>query len=244
MFVAASGSWETTLEDGATYTIGRSSEAGTVDLPLGDDGRIHRRCGTITVDDRGSTVANVGAWLPLQIVDLDGTGDLRIDPNEGRAIPFHRYSISIDLGDSRPSIRIETERSASVAVATSDAGDGASTVGMTTISRRAGYFKALVALCEPRLLDPMSSVIPSDHQIASRINRAGVEPQRVTADIIERRLAYCRERLGLRDRSAGPGAEDRQARHRLLEFVFNNRIVGLDDLDRLRPPDISAQGGA
>ena len=239
MFIAASDGWEATLEDGATYTFGRSSDTYIVDLPLGEDERIHRCCGSISISDHDSTVANLGAWLPLQIVDLDGTGGLRIDPSHTRTVPFRRYAMMIDLGDDRPSIHIEADRPASVFMATPEAQDGANTIGLTTISKRAGYFKALVALCEPRLLDPMSTVVPTDQQIATRINRARVEPHRLTSNIIERRLAYCRERLGLRDRDAGMGTEDRQARHRLLEFVFNNRIVGLEDLDRLQPAPTS-----
>jgi serine/threonine-protein kinase len=233
VFIAASSGWEVALQDGVAYVFGRSSEDGEVNLPLGEDDRIHRRSGTVTVDDRSSSVANEGAWLPLLVVDLDGTGELRIDPNQVRTIPFCRYSISIDLGDTRPAIRIETDQPASFEIGSTTTPTGAKTVGITTVSKRAGYFKALVALCEPRLLDPTSHIVPTDQQIAARINQAGIEPQRITADIVERRLAYCRERLGLRGRWCGQGAEDRQARHRLLEFVLNNRIVELGDLERL-----------
>lgn len=233
MYLASGGSWEMALEPKTVYTIGRSGLDPEVDLPFGPDSRLHRRCGELTVGEDVLEILNVGGWLPLTVTDVDGSGELRIDPARKRSVPFARFILSVDLGSVRHSIRFQSEQVERLLIPAGGLDAGNSTEALVSISRRAGYFKALVLLCSPKLQDPTSDVIPTDQQIASGLNALGCEPRRVTADIVERRLAYCRERLGLRNAATGAGAEDRGARRRLVAFVLNNLIVTMDDLRRL-----------
>ena len=73
------------------------------------------------------------------------------------------------------------------------------------LDRSAGYFRALVALCEPRLRDPGSDAVASAGEIARRLTASGQEQGRVSQKAVERRLANVRQRLGIgaaRTRSA------------------------------------------
>lgn len=242
MYTASSGRWRCLLADGVVHRIvrgGVQSPTPETDLPLSDDRRLHRHTADLVVVDGALRLVNRGTRNSLIVHDLARVGALVVDPGHTVQLPWHSCRIDIDLGDHVESIRLDAEAGETVYLESALVAGGEQTVRPVQLSRSAGYFTALVVICEPRLLDPTSMAIPTDAQIAARINLAGIEPSRITAKTVEKRLEYCRVKLGLRAAPdhAGAGSEDRGARRRLVELVLLNRLVTADDLALLNGSD-------
>ena len=212
-----------------------------VDLVLTDDPRVHRHVGTAVVDDAGWTLHNDGRWLHLRVTALDRRASDVLEPGAALRVPWNRARVDIVVGTdtigfeayhhglARPAAR-------PLAVETGDA----RTAIPVEISRNSGAFRALLALCEPRLAEARTEAraetLPTNQAIALRLNRSGVEERRVTAKTVERRLDYCRRRLGLK---AGPdeggqlGVDYRAARHQLVDAAVMAGLVAAADLELL-----------
>lgn len=242
--------WSRAMAAGTVATFGRDARA--ADLVVADDRRLHRQCGRIIVGADGWELQNIGRWLTLRIVNLDRFGLDTLRPGQSIRVPWSRVSILIYAGSARfqfsatfesPLPNEELERGTPEAgrlMATDDADDvTALTARPVRIDRTTGYFRALVALCEPQLVDPTSSEVATDLQIALRLNRSALETNRLSGKTVERRLDNCRERFGLKDadeRGQSAGLERRDARRRLVELALLSGVVTTDDLSQLDAP--------
>ena len=83
-------------------------------------------------------------------------------------------------------------------------------------------FRTALCLCEPMLDDPFNRRVPSEGEIANRLNRLGLEESEITARTVERRLARLRERLSV--------ASNVELRDRLVASC----LVTFDALDAIR----------
>lgn len=232
------------LEVGDSVSFGRGGPADGVELQLSDDERLHRRAGRATMTESGCELANTGGWLHLLVTSLDGPGRDDLGPGETRLIPWRRVRIDIPLGDAEVGFEVLRHGEPAATVPGDEvATEGQYTVQALRVNRSAGYFRALVALCEQRLLDPATDELPSDAQIALRLNSLDLEDRHVTAKAIERRLNYLREALGMKDQpegTGGGGLERRDARQRLADVALATGTVKRSDLHLLagddRPP--------
>ena len=221
-----------------------------VELELAADPRLHRRCGTVTVDDAGWDLANEGRWLRLLVVGLDRTGLVHLAPGDRLRVPWHRTRVEVHVGGrtygfeachARLGLDSDSSDTSTVARSSSDplsAGPvPGATVAPVRVDRSAGYFRALVALCEPRLLDPSTGSPATDLEIARRLNQSGAEASRISGKTVERRLDLCRTRFGLK--AAGPGGaaglERRDGRRALVEAALLTATVTPADLRLLEP---------
>jgi hypothetical protein len=223
--------------------FGRGAPEDGVDLTLCDDRRLHRHAGTIGVTDDGWFLTNTGARLRLLVRDRQGVGRDVLEPGEHRLVPWHSTVVEIVLGIDRVQLRVD--RTAPI-VTTGDrptTAGGEVTVEPFELDRGAAYFRTLVALCEPRLVDPHADWLPSDAEVAVRLNLSGREARHATTRGVERRLAYLRQALGLRDTDEigrSVGLERRHGRAELVEGAIATGIVGVDDLSLLGPVANSA----
>ena len=88
-------------------------------------------------------------------------------------------------------------------------------------------------MCEPQLLDPSSSDVATDLQIARRLNRSGRESGRLSGKTVERRLDNCRTRFGLKvtdENGFSVGLERRDSRRQLVEVALLTATVTPEDL--------------
>ena len=246
MLLLEGDGWARTVEPGQTVTFGRAwggegAGAGAgAELCIGDDPRLHRHCGTIVVERDGWELHNTGSWLSLRIVSTDRRGVDSLEPGSSVRVPWSNVSVQVHLIDRchEFAARFVSEPAVPLAgFAPGFDGDGP-TLAPVVVDRTAGYFRALVALCEPQLVDPTSNEIATDLQIALRLNRSGLERSRLTGKTVERRLDNCRGRFGLKetdDRGMSAGLERRDARRRLVELALLTGTVTVDDLGRLTP---------
>lgn len=220
------------LEAGATLAFGRDVDADGATLHLADDPRIHRRCGHLEVTSTGWNLANDGRWLHLTVRSLDHPGHDELLPGDRRPIAWRRVRVEVPIGSIGAGFEVlrwgASERSANHTVATS----GQFTAQAMRVNRSAGYFRALVALCEERLRDPSCTIVPSDAEVARRLNALDAEDRFVSVKAIERRFDYVREALGLKgsDGIGGAGHERRDARRRLVDVAVGTGTVTPQDL--------------
>ena len=228
------------LEPGASIVFGRGTDDDHVQLHLSDDERLHRRAGRVRVIGGGCELTNSGRWLHLLVTSLDGAGRDDLAPGESRMIPWRRVRVDIPLGDVEVGFEMLRHGVAAATVCDEPAVDGQHTVQALRVNRAAGYFRALVALCEQRLLDPTVDELPSDAQIALRLNSLGLEERHVTAKAVERRLNYLRAALHLRDDAGltAGGPERHTSRQRLADVAMYTGTVQQADLCLLQPEGV------
>lgn len=225
-------------------TFGRSTAdtdaPSTRHLGLTADAALHAHAGTVVAGDGGWTIINTGRWLRLRLQEIDGPGSAEVAPGRSLLVPWPRSRLEIATGTEVVGFVVEAELDASFtpsAVAPLTAGE---TVGGLGLDRDAGYFRALVALCEPQLREPGCARVATAAEIARVLNRLETEPERVTAKAVERRLAHVRRRIGVGGRDpdgiSAAGLEQRDAAERLVNIALRTGTVTRADLDLLIPP--------
>ena len=238
------GALEWRLRPGEGLTFGRrpaaADDAGPSTEPhlgLSDSTALHARAGRLAVDESGCTLANTGRWLRLRLVHLDGIERSDLDPGRSVRVPWVRTRIEVAAGVQTVGFelvgRIPVDQPAAVDV---PAGDTQRGLGL---DRSAGYFRALVALCEPRLRHPGTDAVAAAGDIARRLTGSGRESGRVSAKAVERRLANVRHRLGIGgtdpDGGSAEGLEVRDATRQLVELLLRTGTVTRADLALLEP---------
>jgi hypothetical protein len=226
------------LAAGDSLTFGRSDPAPT-DVPhlgLSANPRLHHQAGRVDVDEAGWVLTNVGRWLHLRVVEHGGPNRIDLQPGRVVRVPYPRCGVEVATGDETVGF---TATCPVVPALPPDAGAGAAplaggTVGGLGLDRNAGYFRAVVALCLPRLLDPQSDEVASVGEVVRLLNRSGAEAERVTPKGVERRLAHVRSKLaiGAADPYGGSaaGLEVRDAARLLADVVLRTGTVTRDDL--------------
>ena len=219
---------------GASVTFGRGSKEMGVDLFVGDNPMLHRLCGQLTVTDTGWDLVNLGSFCQLAVRDLDGPGLDVVTPRSRRHFSWRRAAIVFPFEADVKTVLVTDRRGA--------VRDGVVVFPTLSLSeptqrpalaRDSGYFRALVALCEPALVPPFSvDELPTDAEIAVRLNRCGAEQRHVTARGVQRRLDHVRSVLGLRENTAEglAGLERRDARRQLARYAVRGGAVATDDL--------------
>ena len=239
--------WRRKVAAGERIAFGRGGVG--VDVVLADDDRLHRCCGIVTVDETGWDLQNTGRWLRLRIVSLDRFGVDSLLPGQHLRVPWTDSRVQVHVGDRCHEFRA-LHLGAALAMPPAPAGgteashrrtaddderdDGDDvTVVPVRVDRASGYFRALVALCEPQLLDPSTTAVATDLQIARRLNSSGLESTRLTGKTVERRLDNCRVRFGLKvvdDLGMSAGLERRDARRVLVDLALLTATVTVRDL--------------
>ena len=212
-------------------------EESAAHLVLSDSTALHARAGRLEVDGSGCTLSNTGRWLRLRLIHLDGVERSDLDPGRSLLMPWTRSRVEVAAGAETFGFQVEVPQPAGAPPA--DAGPAGDTVRGHGLDRSAGYFRALVALCEPRLRDPGSDAVAAAGDIARRLSASGREDGRVSAKAVERRLANVRQRLGVgaADPYGGSaeGVEMRDAARQLVDLVLRTGTVTRADLALLEP---------
>jgi hypothetical protein len=213
-----------------------------VHLGLTDNPRLHAHAGTVAADEVGWVLTNNGRWLHLRVTEQGGPNRLDLDPGRVVRIPYPRCRVEIATGDELLGFDVECPSLlAQSGDRTARPVTAGSTVGGLGLDRDAGYFRALVALCEPRLRDPQSADVATVAQIVRTLNRTGVEPEPVTAKAVERRLAHVRRKLAVGgldpDGVSAAGLEARDASRQLADLVLRTGTIGPGDLGLVAPAE-------
>lgn len=230
--------WVRRVEPGDEVRFGRGGDG--VELALADDARLHRHCGTIVVDPDGWVLHNTGRWLRLRVIGLDRFGVDSLYPGQHLRVPWADSRVQVHVGDRCHEFRarfspspdpVDPSRASGRDGEREDPDDA--TVVPVRIDRTTGYFRALVALCEPQLRDPSCNDVATDLQIARRLNATGRESGRLSGKTVERRLDNCRTRFGLKvtdEFGQSAGLERRDSRRLLVDVALLTATVTPVDL--------------
>lgn len=233
-----------------SLTFGRTVEAAsggegggsTPHLALADDPALHARAGVLRAVGDGWVLENTGRWLHLRLLEVGGGGRAEVAPGRSLRVPWRRCRVEIATGNQVVGFEVETAAEPADGSGGPDlpavAGD---TEQGLALDRGTGYFRALVALCEPQLSRPGTTAVATAAEIARTLNRLDDEPERVTAKAVERRLAHVRQRVGIGGDDphgvSAAGLEVRDAAHQLVDLALRTGTVTAADLSLITAPD-------
>lgn len=231
------------LTPGDGLTFGRTGAGGDAlpHLGLSDNPRLHALAGRIDVDELGWLLTNTGRWLHLRVAEAGTANRVDVPPGRTVRIPYPDCRVQVTTGDE--TIGFDARCPWLARVPADRRPDAPALAGATVdalgLDRGAGYFRALVALCAPRLHDPGCDEVASVAEIARTLNRLPQETERVTAKAVERRLAHVRRKVGLtatdpHGRSAA-GLELRDASRQLADLALRTGTVTPEDLALIGP---------
>jgi len=227
---------ELRLRPGERLTFGREggedAVAGAVHVGLSPSPRLHAVAGAIEATDDGWVLENQGRWLHLRVSREDGPDHADVAPGRSLRVPWPSVRVEVATGDEVVGVRVDCPVLARATLRPPvPSGD---TVGGLGLDRDAGYFRALVALCAPRLRDPASGEVATVAQVARTLSGLPTEPDRVSVKAVERRLAHVRSRVGVGggdpDGVSAAGLEVRDASRRLVDLALRTGTVTAADL--------------
>ncbi len=223
------------VEAGEELQFGREGGGTGSFLGISSDARVHRVLGKIQCLEEGWRLENLGRWINLLVADQDGPGQDLVAVGTSQVIAWERTTVSIALDAVVVSFAVHCDRPLVATVLS--AATGSETVRPAQFDEQSGYFRVLVALCEQRLNDSRLTHLPTSAQIAVRLNALNLEDGSLTAKGVNRRIDYCRLRLGLESRA---GEESRYARQELVDVALRLGIVSRAHLRILVPDPLTA----
>jgi hypothetical protein len=157
------------LAPGEEIAFGRGGDGVPVRLVI-DDPAVPRLAGRIRAVDDFWTISNLSRDKTYNVENPEGGGEfLKIPPGRLTApVPFEFSRVILPAAHPPVSFLVFAPQHVYAAPAPAVPG-GQETIAAFSLNETAKYFLTLVALCEPRLRDPSSPVIPTVPQIIDRL---------------------------------------------------------------------------
>jgi hypothetical protein len=158
------------LRPGQQATFGRGCTDETVDLVL-DDPAVSRIAGRIRAVEDYWTISNLSPGTTFVVENPEGGGEhVKVPPRRiGAPVPFEFARVVLSGERGPVSFLVFAPEHAFTEVETGAVLSGIETVAAYPMDETAKYFLLLVALCEPRLREPASPVIPTVPQLLERL---------------------------------------------------------------------------
>ncbi|WP_219464174.1 FHA domain-containing protein [Nonomuraea rhizosphaerae] len=159
------------LKPGETATFGRGSDDVPVDIVVADRA-VSRLAGRIQAVEDYWLISNLSARRTYVIENPEGGGEfVKVPPlRMGMPVPFEISRVILPAEHGTTGFLVfAPEHVFGTAETVSSSSSGAATQGVFPLDRSAKYFLVLVALCEARLHDPSSTVVPTVPQLIERL---------------------------------------------------------------------------
>jgi hypothetical protein len=227
---------EVSIPDGESLTFGRA--VGPLHIAPGDD-RVSRQHGEIGCTETGWWVQSKSPHYGFAVYDSDTPSRLHVPPGAGPVIvPFANAIVSIEILGTRHHFQVSSRgannwswnwgphvRHATPQVTTRPEGETRYVWENVSVRGRDGqvlqWYRALVAMCEPRLQNPPVERIPTDVEIAKRLN--------ISPKTLEKHRDRLRDELGF-------NKYDEQMRLAVIVLALGQGLVTAQDLDVLDMP--------
>ncbi len=160
------------LSPGREITFGRGSADAPVDFPLDHPG-ISRRAGIIRAMEDYWLLTNLSRDSTLVVENPEGGGEfLKVAPRRAAApIPFEFARVVLPVAGGACSFLVFASQHSFIDLdAPEAAAVGEPTISGFPLDETAKYFLVLIALCEPRLRDCTSAVIPTVPEVLERLH--------------------------------------------------------------------------
>lgn len=217
---------ERVLQPDEELTFGRAA-----DLPIDDNRYLHRVLGRFAHSKGTWWLTNLGSAIPLTVSDAAGPSFARVAPGSTIALSFDSSTVTFDAGGSNYELRVDVVgRTAGDDL---DLGlDGSPDEITTTASSLPltdEQHLLLVALAEPRLIDPASTIdLPTNRHVAARLGWTITKYNR-KLDGLCRKFAAA----GVAGLHGSTDALARDRRVRLVDHAIHAGIVTPADLPLL-----------
>lgn len=223
------------LSPGREATFGRGAQAAPVDFPLAHP-EVSRHAGVIRAVDDYWLLTNLSRTATLVVENPEGGGEfVKVPPRRVNApVPFEFARVVLPVAEGTCSFLVFASQHSYIDPDVPEApAGGEPTISAFSLDESAKYFLVLVALCEPRLRDGSSSVIPTVPQVLERL-RGVPGAEGLTRAAVNFHIDYlARTKLRVKPVS-GQGKADWQ-RAALVNIALRFDLVREEHLDLLRP---------
>lgn len=185
------------LMPGGEMTFGRGEANGT-HLRL-DDPAVSRLAGKIRAVEDYWHLSNLSASTTYVVENPEGGGEfVKVPPGRlGAPVAYEFARVVIPARGGPVTFMVYAPEHTVLEAGQVDV--GARTVVAYSLDPTARYFLVLVAMCEPRLRDPSSPLIPTTQDVVHRLAPFGI-----TADAVNAQVDYlAKSKLKVRSRDAG-----------------------------------------
>jgi hypothetical protein len=188
------------LGPGQVATFGRGSSDRRVDLWIGHP-EVPRLAGRITAAADHWLLSNLSRDRTYVVENPEGAGEhVKVAPRRLEApMPFEFARVRLPVAAGRAEFLVFAPHHVYAVEDEAPAADGEATATGLSLDPTAKYFLVLVALCEPRLRDASSAVVPTTREVADRLR-----PLPACAALTERAVGFhidylARTKLRLRE---------------------------------------------
>lgn len=158
------------LKPGESATFGRGHDDVAVDIVVADRA-VSRLAGRIQAVEDYWLISNLSTDRTYVVENPEGGGEfVKVPPQRmGMPVPFEFSRVILPAVHGTTGFLVFAPEHVYGKAATA-LGPGGTTMGVFPLDRTAKYFLILVALCEPRLRDPSSTVVPTVPQLIERLD--------------------------------------------------------------------------
>jgi hypothetical protein len=213
------------LTPGKSATFGRGGSGHDVDIVVDGCG-VSRLAGAVRASEDYWLISNYTSQFTYVIVNPQGGGEfVKVAPRRlEMPVPFEFADVTLPVGSEEPAFRVLAPGHAYADPDLTPGTEGEQTVAAFPLDQTSRYFLILVALCEPRLLDASSVVIPTVPEIIERLGRAGYP--RLTRTAVNFHIEYlARHKLRVKPADGSGGKADWQ-RAALVSLALRFNLVG------------------
>jgi hypothetical protein len=239
------------LAPGQEATFGRGTGDRSVDIFLPGPG-ISRVAGRIRAIEDYWLLSNLSRDKTYVVENMEGAGEfVKAAPRRlDMPVPFEFARVVLPVKNSSVSFTVFAPEHSYADGLAPESPTGEQTLAAFALDETAKYFLVLVALCEPRLRDGSSVVIPSVPQIVDRLR--GLESCRtMTRTAANFHIEYlARTKLRVKEpSSAGPAAKADWQREALVSLALRFDLVREEHLALLpagagRSQGVRSPGGS
>lgn len=202
-----------------TFSFGRSA-----DLVIDENRHLHRRLGLFDHADGMWWLHNVGSALTIEVSDRNSPSRLTVAPGATIALVFEEAALRFRAGSTGYELTIDVPLSPPEAEVVID-DEGAPTVTGAELSFTPDQLRCMLALAEPRLLDPSAVALPTNKAAAARLAWKLTKFNRKLDNV-------CTKigNAGVSGLRGGAGSLATKRRDRLVEFALSANLVTAADL--------------
>jgi len=227
------------LVPGETATFGRGAPDHPVRLEVRHPG-VGRIAGQITAAEDYWLLSNFSRDRTYVVENPEGAGEhVKVAPRRiGAPVPFELAKVVLPVDDGTVDLIVFAPQHRYVDKGELEPTGGETTTAAFSLDESAKYFHVLVALCEPRLRDSASVVVPTDNEIVERL-RPLPACAGLTRSAVNFHLDYlARMKLRLREPASADNERIEARRATLVALALRFDLVRDEHLALLPPRQV------
>lgn len=212
---------EHTVVPGDQLTFGR-----TGDLVIDQNNYLHRQLGVFDHSADIWWLHNVGSAIVIELIDRNSTSRMTVAPGSSVALAFEEAVVRFEAGRATYEVTVEGPPPG-LAPRSLDADDAPATITAVDIVFTPDQLRCILALAEPRLLDPAlpPTSLPTNRQAAARLGWKATRFNRKLDNVCSKV-----DRMGVAGLHGGSGGLATKRRERLVDYALATSMIAVEDL--------------